>query len=104
MFVSISGELNKEDIKFVAMREYELVDDELGVCPLYGVAGMNVEDAVIDFYIHKSLPVVPNLMRTFQYMERELKWEVKYAVSWNKIYNEKYRQYAEEIDRYLTLL
>jgi hypothetical protein len=81
---------------------YKIVDtefEEVGV----GVGG-GVGVAVIDIYSKRGLPVVPNLIRAFQWYINRYGYNLEQLIAWQKQYNPRYKDYEQEIERYLVLL
>jgi hypothetical protein len=94
---------------------YKIVDtefEEVGVGAGLAVAvvavGVGVGNgavvAVIDTYSNRGLPVVPNLIIAFQWHSSEYGYSLEQVIALQKQYNPQYKQYEEEIERYLVLL
>jgi hypothetical protein len=79
--------------------EYKIVDSEFGE----GV-GVGVGVAVIQEYSKRNLTVAPNLVRAMQLVSKKYGYSIQQIIDWNKQYNPLYKQYQEEVDKYLTLL
>jgi hypothetical protein len=82
--------------------EYKIVDDDwvgvgVGVWVASGVA-------VIQEYGKRDLPVAPNLFRAFQWFSKKYGISIEQIIAWNKQYNPKFKQYEQDIERYLVLL
>jgi hypothetical protein len=75
---------------------------EVGIGVGVGVVG--VEVAVIDTYSKRGLPVVPNLIRALQWYNSKYGYSIGQLIAWNKQYNPRYKDYEQEIERYLVLL
>jgi hypothetical protein len=89
---------------------YKIVDtefEEVGVAFEVGVGGTaaaGLPAAVIDTYSNRGLPVVPNLVRAFQWYINKYGYSLEQLIAWNKQYNSKFAQYAQEVEKYLVLL
>jgi hypothetical protein len=80
--------------------EYKIVDDDwVGAGVWVGVAV-----AVIQEYGKRDLPVAPNLFRAFQWYSKKYCYSIEQVIAWNKQYNPKFKQYEEDIEKYLVLL
>ena len=78
---------------------------EVGVGVWVGVGvGVGVGFAVIDTYSKRGLPVVPNLIIAFQWHSSEYGYSLEQLIALQKQYNPQYKQYEEEIERYLVLV
>jgi hypothetical protein len=90
--------------------EYKIIDDDwvaVGVGVVVGVgvgAGVGVEVAVIQEYSKRGLPVTPNLVRAFQWHSKKYGHSIEQIIAWNKQYNSKFKQYEQDIERYMVLL
>jgi hypothetical protein len=88
--------------------EYKIVDDDwvgVGVGVAVEVAvEAEVEVAVIQEYSKRDLPVAPNLVRAFQWFSKKYGYSIEQIIAWNKEYNSKFKQYEEDIEKYLVLL
>jgi hypothetical protein len=87
--------------------EYKIVDDDwvgvVGVGVEVGV-GVAVGVAVIQEYSKRNLPVAANLVRAFQWHSKKYGYSTEEIIAWNKQYNPKFKQYEEDIEKYLVLL
>ena len=88
---------------------YKIVDtefEEVGVAVAGGDGAGKKEDvvAVIDTYSNRGLPVVPNLIIAFQWYSGKCGYSLEQLIAWQLQYNPQYKQYEEEIERYLVLL
>ena len=91
---------------------YSIVDDEFEEVEVaVGVGGWDTPGqgvaigiAVIYTYSNRGLPVVPNLVRAFQWYINKYGYSLEQLIAWNKQYNSKFAQYEQEIERYLILL
>jgi hypothetical protein len=94
--------------------EYKIVDDDwVGVVVAvgFGVAvgvglGVAVEvgAAVIQEYSKRDLPIAPNLVRAFQWFSKKYGISIEQVIAWNKQYNSKFKDYEQDIERYMVLL
>jgi hypothetical protein len=94
--------------------EYKLTDTDwegvaVGVEPhdAVGVAvgvGVGVGVAVIQEYSKRNLPVAANLIRAFSYESKRYGYSIQQIVAWNVKYNPLYKDYEQEVEKYLTLL
>jgi len=87
---------------------YKIVDtefEEVGVvAPETPDVVVGVGVAVIDTYSNRGLPVVPNLIIAFQWYSGKCGYSLEQLIAWQLQYNPQYKQYEEEIERYLVLL
>ena len=60
--------------------------------------------AVVQEYSKRSLPVAANLIRVFRFISTKYGFSIQQIIDWNKQYNPQYKQYEQEIERYLVLL
>ena len=60
--------------------------------------------AVIQEYGKRELPVAANLIRAFQFISFRYGYSIQTIIDWNKQLSPQYKQYEEEIERYLVLL
>ena len=81
---------------------YKIVDTEFEEVGAVGGVGLAV--AVIDTYSKRGLPVVPNLIIAFQWYSGKCGYSLEQLIAWQLQYNPQYKQYEEEIERYLVLL
>ena len=65
---------------------------------------VDVGIAVIQEYSKRELPVAANLIRAFQWCCSKYGFSIQQIIDWNKQYNPQYKQYEEEVNRYLTLI
>jgi hypothetical protein len=98
--------------------EYKIVDDDwVGVGVAVGVAvevAVSCAVAVIQEYSKRGLPVsgglranasvAANLVRAFQWYSQNYGYSIEQIIAWNKQYNPKFKQYEEDIERYMVLL
>jgi hypothetical protein len=90
--------------------EYKIVDDDwvwvaVGVEVEAPVAvGVAVAIAVIQEYSKRDLPIAPNLVRAFQWQSKKYGVSIEQIIAWNKQYNPLYKDYEQDIERYLVLL
>jgi uncharacterized protein YneF (UPF0154 family) len=90
--------------------EYKIVDDDwvgVGVGVVVGVGvwvGVWVAIAVIQEYSKRDLPIVPNLVRAFQWYSQNYGYSIEQIIAWNKQYNPIYKDYEQDIERYMLLL
>jgi len=85
---------------------YSIVDDEFEEVAFevaFAVA-FGVGVAVINTYSKRGLPVVPNLIRALQWYGSKYGHSVGQLIAWQKQYNSKFAQYAQEVEKYLVLL
>ena len=85
---------------------YKIVDSEweaVGVGVAVGVA-VEVGVAVIQEYSKRELPVAANLIRAFQFISTKRGYSIQQIVKWNLQHNPQYKQYEQEVEKYLTLL
>ena len=87
---------------------YKIVDSEweavgVVVAVAVGVA-VGVAVAVIQEYSKRELPVAANLIRAFQFISTKRGYSIQRIIDWNKQRNPQYKQYEQEIERYLVLL
>jgi hypothetical protein len=75
------------------------VEVEVGVGVVVGVAV-----AVIQEYSKRDLPVAPNLVRAFQCFSKNCGYSIEQLIAWNKQYNPIYKDYEQDIERYMLLL
>jgi hypothetical protein len=83
--------------------EYRIVDtefEEVGVAVAFGVA---VEFEVIETYRKRNLPVVPNLIRCWQFQSNKYGCSMQQLISWSKQHNPYFAEYEDEINKYLLL-
>jgi len=66
--------------------------------------GVAISVAVIDTYSTRGLPIVPNLIRALQWFGSRYSYSLEQLIAWQKQYNPKFKQYEQEIERYLILL
>ena len=88
--------------------EYKIVDDDWEAVGI-GVDGeVEIESevgiAVIDTYSKKGLPVAPNLIRALQWFSQKYGYSLEELISLQKQYNPRYKDYEQDIERYLVLL
>jgi hypothetical protein len=88
---------------------YKIVDtefEEVRVGRVDAAVGSAVEVvvAVIDTYSKRGLPVVPNLIIAFQWHSSEYGYSIEQVIAWQKQYNPRYKDYEQEIERYLILV
>jgi hypothetical protein len=76
----------------------------VGVGVWVGVGSGVFGVAVIDTYSNRGLPVVPNLIRALQWYSSKYRHSIEQVIAWQLQYNPQYKQYEEEIERYLVLL
>jgi hypothetical protein len=101
----IDHDLNTNEYRW----RYKIVDDDwvgvgIGVGLAVGVGlGIEVGIGVIQEYSKRGLPVTPNLVRAFQWYS-ELYDSIEQIIAWNKQYNPKFKQYEQDIERYLVLI
>jgi hypothetical protein len=82
--------------------EYKIVDDDwVGVGVEVAVA---VGVAVIQEYSKRDLPIAANLVRAFQWHSKRDGISIEQIIAWNKEYNPLYKDYEQDIERYLVLL
>jgi hypothetical protein len=106
--------------------EYKIVDDDwvgTGVAVAVGVGvtvgvgvgvGVGRRDrvgvvvgivaAVIQEYSKRDLPIAPNLVRAFQWQSKKYGYSIEQIIAWNKQDNPLYKDYEEDIEKYLVLL
>jgi hypothetical protein len=84
--------------------EYKIVDDDWVGVRVAVAVGVGVAIAVIQEYGKRDLPVAPNLVRAFQWYSQKYGISTEYLIAWNKQYNPKFKQYEEDIEKYLVLL
>jgi hypothetical protein len=100
--------------------EYKIIDDDwVGVTVGQGVSAavgdaVAVGVAVIQEYSKRGLPVsgglranasvAANLVRAFQWYSQNYGYSIEQIIAWNKQYSPKFKQYEEDIEKYLVLL
>jgi hypothetical protein len=85
--------------------EYKIVDDDWVGVGWVGPGIVNgVGVAVIQEYSKRDLLVAPNLVRAFQWYSKNYGYSIEQIIAWNKEYNPKFKQYEEDIEKYLVLL
>ena len=87
---------------------YKIVDSEweavgVGVAVVDGGA-VWVGCAVIQEYSKRELPVAANHIRAFQFISTKRGYSIQQIIDWNKQFNPQYKQYEQEVERYLVLL
>jgi hypothetical protein len=91
--------------------EYRIVDtefEEVGVAvegaPALAVeVEFEAEVGVIETYRKRNLPVVPNLIRCWQFQSKRYGWRMERIFSWSKQHNPYFAEYEDEINKYLLL-
>jgi hypothetical protein len=91
--------------------QYKIVDTEfeevgvgVGVAVEFEAAvEVGVEVGVIETYRKRNLPVVPNLIRAWQYHTNKYGYSMQQIVSRSKQYNPYFAEYEDEINKYLLL-
>jgi hypothetical protein len=86
--------------------EYKIIDDDwVAVGVAVGVRlGVAFAIAVIQEYSKRDLPVAPNLFRAFQWFSKKYGCSIEQIIAWNQECNPKFKQYEEDIEKYLVLL
>ena len=90
--------------------EFKIIDSDWeGVAVVVGVvvvvaSAVGVGVAVIQEYSKRELPVAANLIRAFQFISFRYGYSIQTIIDWNKQLSPQYKQYEEEVNRYLTLL
>ena len=96
------------DIKTAKYRwRYKIVDtefEEVGVVVAGVGPAVEAGEAVIDTYSNRGLPVVPNLIRALQWYSSKYSISIEQVIAWQLQYNPKFKQYEQEIEKYLALL
>jgi hypothetical protein len=85
---------------------YKIVDDDwiaFGVGVEVGVA-VGIGAAVIQEYSKRDLPIATNLVRAFQWYSQKCGYSIEQIIAWNKQHNPLYKDYEQDIERYLVLL
>ena len=87
---------------------YKIVDSEweavgVGVAVVDGGAGWVVV-AVMQEYSKRDLPVAANLIRAFQFISSKYGYSIQQIIDANKKRNPQFKQYEQEVEKYLTLL
>jgi hypothetical protein len=85
---------------------YKIVDDDwVEVAVAVEVAGeVAVGVAVIQEYSKRDLPIAPNLVRAFQWYSKNYGTSIEQLIAWNKQRNPLYKDYEQDIERYMVLL
>jgi hypothetical protein len=86
--------------------EYKIVDDDwiaFGVAVEVWVEVV-IGAAVIQEYSKRDLPIATNLVRAFQWYSQKCGYSIEQIIAWNKQHNPKFKQYEEDIEKYLVLL
>jgi hypothetical protein len=88
--------------------EYKIVDDDwvaVGVVVAAPVAArLPGGAAVIQEYSKRDLPIAANLVRAFQWQSKKYGVSIEQIIAWNKQYSPKFKQYEQDIERYMVLL
>ena len=83
---------------------YRIVDDEFEEVAVAVTCDAVVAVAVIDIYSKRGLPVAPNLFIALQWYGSKYNISIGQVIFWQKKYNPKFKQYEQEIEKYLALL
>jgi hypothetical protein len=84
--------------------EYKIVDDDWVEVEVGVGVGVGVEVAVIQEYSKRDLPVAPNLVRAFQWYSKNYGTSIEQIIAWNKQDNPLYKDYENDIEKYLVLI
>jgi hypothetical protein len=87
--------------------EYKIVDtefEEVGIAVVVVVmVGVGIEVKTIEAYRKRNLPVVPNLIRAWQYQSKKYRYSMEQLINYSKQHNPFYKEYEDEINKYLLL-
>src|SRR5208282_5570747 len=84
--------------------QYKIVDTDFEEVGADAIAGLTAEVGVIETYRKKHLPVVPNLIKAWQYNSKKYGYSMYLVIEWSREYNPYFPEYEDEINKYLLLL